>query len=215
MKDKMKKLLLILLFSSGWFFSQNYFDEGNHLLSENKFAEAEEMFQKGIKQEPDNLIFKSQLALSLMNQSKNDQAERIIVEILKTDPSFAAALWYGGINNFSKNKPDFRKAISYFEKSYDLIDKNSAQYFGVNFFIGKSYHNLLYTEGLSYDEVSRMLETYKKYVELQPDAEDAEAIKSFIQKIEKSRPGKNVKKWAITTSAQNADKIIKSQLNEQ
>lgn len=211
----MKKLLLILLFSSGWAFSQNYLEEGNHLLSESKFAEAEEMFQKGIKQEPDNLIFKSQLALSLMNQNKNDQAEQIIVEILKTDPSFAAALWYGGINNFSKNKPDFRKAISYFEKSYDLIDKNSGQYFGLNFFIGKSYHNLLYTEGLSYDEVSRMLETYKKYVQLQPDAEDADAINSFIQKIEKSRPGKNVKKWRIATSAQNADKIIKNELNEQ
>ncbi|SMP35576.1 tetratricopeptide repeat protein [Chryseobacterium profundimaris] len=211
----MNKIFLLLIFSSGCFFSQNYIDEGNRLLSENKFFEAEEVFQKGVKNEPDNLILKSQLALAFINQNKNDQAENIIVEILKVEPSFTAAYWYGGINNFSKNKPDFRKAIFYFEKSYDLIDEKSGQYFGVNFFIGKSYHNILYTEGLSYDEVSRMLETYRKYVELQPDAENADAIKSFILKVEKSRPGKNVKKWVIANSAQNADKIIKNELNEQ
>lgn len=214
MKDNMKKILLLLLFSSGLAFSQNYLDEGNNLLSENRFVEAEQVFKKALNQEPDNLIFKSQLALALIDQNKNDQAEKVIVEILKVDPLFTAALWYGGINNFSRNRPDFRKAISYFEKSYSLIDKSSGQYFAVNFFIGKSYRNLLYQEGLSYDEVSRMLETYKKYVELQPDAEDTDEIKKFIIKIEQSRPGKNVKRWAIATTVQSADKMIKNELNE-
>jgi tetratricopeptide (TPR) repeat protein len=213
MKDSMKKIVLLLLFFSSFAFSQNYLEDGDNLLSENNFFEAENVFRKGINQEPDNLIFKSQLALALMKQNKNNEAEKVIVEILKKDSLFAAALWYGGINNFSKKKPDFRKAISYFEKSYNLIDKNSGQYFGVNFFIGKSYRNLLYTEGLSYDEVSRMLETYKKYIELQPDAEDMNDIKNFIQKVEENRPGKNVGKWMVTTSS-NAEKVIKKELNE-
>ncbi|MCS3531807.1 tetratricopeptide repeat protein [Chryseobacterium sp. JUb7] len=193
----MKKIFLLLLFSSSLVFSQNFLDDGNNLISEKKFSEAESVFRKGLKQEPENLIFKSQLALALINQNKNNQAEKIITEILKKDPSFSAALWYGGINNFSNNKPDFHKAIDYFERFYHLIDKNSDQYFAVNFYIGNSYRNLLGTEGLSYDEVSRMLEAYKIYIEMQPDADDINDARQFIQKAEANRPGKNVKKWKI------------------
>jgi len=213
MKDKMNRIFLLLIFYSGLSFSQNYLDDGNALMSENRFSEAESTFRKGLKQEPENLIFNSQLALTLIKQKKNDEAERVIVDILKKDSIFTAALWYGGINNFSKKKPDFRKAISYFEKSYNLIDKNSKQYFAVNFYIGKSYQNLLYTEGLSYDEVTRMIETYKRYIELQPDAENVINVKGFVKKIEDNRPGKNVGKWVITTN-QNAVEVIKKELNE-
>ncbi|PJJ67766.1 tetratricopeptide repeat protein [Chryseobacterium geocarposphaerae] len=208
----MKKIFLLLVFYSGMSFSQNYLDNGNVLISENKFSEAENVFREGLKHEPDNLIFKSQLALTLIKQNKNDQAEKVIVEVLKKDPSFPAALWYGGINNFSKKKSDFRKAISYFEKSYNLIDKHSKQYFAVNFYLGKSYQNLLYTEGLSYDEVDRMIETYKKYIELQPDAENIINVKSFVEKIENNRPGRNVEKWVITTNP-NVVEVIKKELN--
>lgn len=191
-------------------FSQNssaYLDQGDKLISENKFSEAENVYQKGLKDDPDNLILKSQLALALLSQDKNDDAEIVIGEILSKKPDFTAALWYGGINNFSKKEPDFRKAISYFEKAYDLIDKNSGQYFGVNYYIGRSYRKLLYREGLTYNEVDRMLKTYKKYVELQPNAEDIGNTKNFIKKVEEKRPGKNVGKWIIT-SQQNVEELL-------
>jgi len=211
MRDKMKKIyLLFLLVLSHSVFSQDitvYLDEGNELVSKNKFSDAENTFRKGLKEDPENPILKSQLALSLINQNKNDEAEKVIGEILTVQPEFTAALWYGGINNFSKTKPDYRKAISYFEKAYPLIDANSPQYFAVNYYIGNSYRKLLYREGLTYDEVDKMLETYKKYVELQPGAEDIIDAKSFIKKVEEKRPGKNVAKWIITTQ-QNIEELI-------
>lgn len=213
MKDNMKILLLALIFSSSLMFSQNYLEEGDTFLSEKKFSEAENVFKEGLKKEPENLILKSQLALSLIQQEKYNAAENIIVEVLERDSLFTAALWYGGINNFSKNSPDFRKSIYYFEKAYDLIDKNSMQYFALNYYIGKSYKNLLYTEGLSYVEVDRMLETLNKYIELQPDAEDISYLKNFIDKIQKNRPGKNVKKWMLATK-ENATKVLKKDLDE-
>lgn len=211
MKDKMKKIFLVFILFSNMVFSQNssaYLDQGDELISENKFSEAENVYRKGLKDDPDNLILKSQLALALLSQDKNDDAEIIIGEILSKKSDFTAALWYGGINNFSRKEPDFRKAISYFEKAYDLIDKNSGQYFGVNYYIGRSYRKLLYREGLTYDEVNRMLETYKKYIELQPDAEDIQDAKNFIKKVEEKRPGKNVGKWIIT-SQQNVEDLLK------
>lgn len=212
MKDKMKKIFLLFILYSGMYFSQDYIDNGNVLMSENKFSKAENVFREGLKQEPDNLIFKSQLALTLIEQDKNDQAEKIIVEVLKKDPSFPAALWYGGLNNFSKKKPDFRKALSYFEKLYKLIDKNSKQYSALNFYIGKSYQKLLYKEGLSYDEVDRMIEAYNKYVESEPDAENIINVKSFVERIQNNRPGRNVEKWVITTDP-NVVEEIKKELN--
>lgn len=211
MKDNMKKIFLLffcLIFYS--VFSQDitvYLDEGDELISKNKFSDAENTFRKGLKESPDNPILKSQLALTLINQDKNDEAEKVIGEILALQPEFTAALWYGGINNFNKKVPDFRKAISYFEKAYPLIDVNSPQYFALNYYIGRSYRKLLYREGLTYHEVDRMLETYKKYIELQPNAEDIIDAKSFVKKVEEKRPGKNVGKWIITTE-QNVEELI-------
>lgn len=210
MKDKVKKIFFALILFSNLVFLQNssaYLDQGDEYISENKFSEAENVFRKGLKEDPENLILKSQLALALLSQDKNDDAEIVITEILSQKPDFTAALWYGGLNNFSKKEPDFRKAISYFEKAYNLIDTNSDQYFGVNYYIARSYRKLLYREGLTYNEVDRMLETYKKYVELQPDAEDTNDAKNFIKRVEEKRPGKNVGKWIIT-SQQNVEDLI-------
>lgn len=200
MRDRMRKFFLLLVLSSSLFFAQsssNDFEQANQLLSENKFSDAENLFRKALKEEPNNLDFKSQLVLALINQNKNDEAEKNIIEILKKDSSFPAALWYGGLNNFQKNVPDFRRAISYFERFYQVINENSNQYFAVNFYIGRSYQNLLYTDGLSYDEVSRMLETYKKYIDLETDTDTTNKIADFIKTIEENRPDKNVKKWVI------------------
>ncbi|REC63388.1 hypothetical protein DRF65_04630 [Chryseobacterium pennae] len=203
MKGRMRRFFLLLVLSSNLFLAQNSlndFENGNNLLSENKFSEAENLFRRALKEEPNNLDFKSQLVLTLINQNKNDEAEKNIIEILKENSLFPAALWYGGLNNFQRNKPDFRQAVSYFERFYKLIDESSNQYFAVNFYIGKSYQNLLYTDGLSYDEVSRMLETYKKYVDIETDTEVKNKITGFIKTIEENRPGKNVEKWVIATT---------------
>jgi len=211
MKGNMNKIFLIFFFLISYsVFSQDitvYLDEGDELISKNKFSDAENTFRKGLKENPENPILKSQLALTLINQDKNDEAEKVINEILTLQPEFTAALWYGGINQFNKKEPDFRKAISYFEKAYNLIDVNSGQYSGVNYYIGMSYRKLLYREGVTYSEVDRMLETYKKYIELQPNAEDIIDARSFVKKVEEKRPGKNVGKWIITTE-QNVEGLI-------
>jgi tetratricopeptide (TPR) repeat protein len=212
----MKAILsMIFIVSFQVAFAQtNYFEKGNNLLQEGKNVEAQKMFEIGFKENPDDLMYKNQIALSLINQGKNDDAEKIIEEVLKTDSLNIASLWYGGINNFMAKNGDFRKAIMYFEKSYPLIDQNSGQFFGVNFFIGKSYRNLLYSEGLSYEETDRMLETYKKYIELQPNAEDYQATFNFIMYVEEKRPPQNVKKWLLTDNQEKAEEIIKKQLKE-
>jgi len=211
MKGNMNKIFLIFFFLISYsVFSQDitvYLDEGDELISKNKFSDAENTFRKGLKENPENPILKSQLALTLINQDKNDEAEKVINEILTLQPEFTAALWYGGINQFNKKEPDFRKAISYFEKAYNLIDVNSGQYSGVNYYIGMSYRKLLYREGVTYSEVDRMLETYKKYIELRPNAEDIIDARSFVKKVEEKRPGKSVGKWIITTE-QNVEELI-------
>jgi len=209
-----KIIFIILVFSQMIFAQKNYLNEGNKLLSENKNAEAENIFREGIKSDNNNLIYKCQLALTLMNQKKNDEAETQIMQILSKDSLNVAALWYGGINNFTKQKPNFRKALVYFEKAFPLINKNSGQFFGVNYFIGSIYRNLLYTEGISYEETDRMLETYKEYLKLQPNAENANEINNFIIIIEKQRPPSNVKKWIIAQSEQKAEELIKEELKE-
>jgi tetratricopeptide (TPR) repeat protein len=178
------------------FAQRNYLDEGNTLLSQDKNKEAEELFKEAIKSEKNNVIYQTQLGLSILNQGKYSEAEKQLDKVLAKEPNNTGALWYSGINNF-QNAKNFRKAITYFEKAYPLIAETSPQFFAVNFFIAKSYRNLLYTEGLSYDETSRMLETSKEYVKLQPDATDAAQFTSFIKYVEENRFPPNVKIWRV------------------
>jgi tetratricopeptide (TPR) repeat protein len=193
----MKKLIyLALLIPFLTFAQRNYLDEGNTLLSQDKNKEAEELFKEAIKSEKDNLVYQTQLGLALINQGKHKEAEKQLNKVLFKEPNNTGALWYSGINNF-QNAHNFRKAIMYFEKAYPLISKTSPQFFAVNFFIAKSYRNLLYTEGLTYDETSRMLETSKEYVRLQPDASDAAQFTSFIKYVEENRFPPNVKIWRV------------------
>ncbi|WLD22990.1 tetratricopeptide repeat protein [Flavobacterium dauae] len=211
----MKKviLLLLIIFSQLSFGQENFLEKGNTLMQQGKHEEAQEIFENALKEDPQNLLYKNQIALALINQRKNDEAEIIIQEVLKIDSLNVASLWYGGINNFMAENGSFKKAVNYFEKAYDLIDKNSSQFFAVNYFIGKSYRNLLYSEGINYEETNRMLETYKKYMELQPNADDVQEIINFIKYIEEKRPPKNVQKWILTNSTK-AEQLIKKQLDE-
>ena len=206
-------ILLLIIVSQLSFGQENLLEKGNALLEQGRNREAQEVFEKALKEEPQNLIYKNQIVLLLINQRKNDDAEIIIQEVLKIDSLNVASLWYGGINNFVAENRSFRKAIDYFEKAFPLIDKTSNQFFGVNYFIGKSYRNLLYSEGISYQEIDRMLETYRTYIELQPNADDYQETVNFIKYIEEKRPPKNVQKWILTNN-EKVEQLIKDQLDE-
>ena len=88
-----------------------------------------------------------------------------------------------------------RLAINRFEKAWTLLDKKSERFYSANWFIGKYYANLLKTEGLTYAETDRMFECYEKYLELQPNAVDAQKIKEYVEQKKKRRPSSNVKIW--------------------
>ena len=75
------------------------------------------------------------------------------------------------------------------------MKETQGQYYSANWFIGRSYQVLLQSDGLTYDEVSRMLQCYETYVQLQPNANDAAKISAYVQHIKDIRPSDNVKKW--------------------
>jgi len=186
-------LLFILVQSS--FGQTNYFDKGNQQLSDEDFVAAEQTFREAIKSDSTNVIYQNQLALSLIKQNKHAEAQKILDKVLAADSTNIAALWYAGTNNYLDKSADLRKAIKYFEKVLLLLKETQGQYYSANWFIGRSYQILLQSDGLTYDEVSRMLECYETYVRLQPNANDAAKISAYIQHIKNVRPSDNVKKW--------------------
>jgi len=193
----MKKIIFTtLLFLTAFlttFGQDKYLDEGNKYLNSVEFDKAENIFRNGIKSDSTNLIYQCQLGLTLIQQKKYSEAEIILDKILKTDSNNVAAIWYSGIGNF-KNGQD-KKAILRFEKALTLLDKNSGQYYSAYWFIGKSYSILLKTDGLSYQETDRMFKCYEEYLRLQPNADDAAAIREYVDRKKKRRPTSNVLKW--------------------
>jgi tetratricopeptide (TPR) repeat protein len=175
-------------------FAQDPFlDKGNSYLNNEQFDKAEETFREAIKSDTTNLIYQCQLGLTLIQAKKYADGEQVLNKVLKTDSNNVAATWYSGIGNFY-NAQD-RQAVNRFEKALTLLNIKSGQYYSANWFIGKSYSNLLKTSGLTYAETDRMFECYDEYLRLQPNAEDAPKIKEYVERKKKRRPSSNVKVW--------------------
>ena len=196
-KNPMRQIIFtaIIIFSTytASIGQDKYLDKGNKFLDNNEFEKAEKTFRDAIKSDSTNLIYQCQLGLALIQQEKYSVAEIILDKVLKTDPNNVAAIWYSGIGNF-QNGHD-KLAIARFEKALTLLDKNSGQYYSANWFIGKCYSILLKTDGLSYQETDRMFECYEEYLRLQPNADDAAAIREYVDRKKKRRPTSNVLKW--------------------
>ena len=193
----MKQIILttLLIIASNAYGQTNYLDKGNQQLNDNDFVAAEQTFRDAIKSDSSNLIYQNQLALSLMKQKKHSEAQKILDKVLLLDSTNIGALWYAGTNNYLDKTSDLRVAVNYFEKVLPLLNESQGQYYSANWFIGRSYQVLLQSDGLTYDEVSRMLECYSTYIRLQPNANDAGKISAFVQHIKDIRPPDNVKKW--------------------
>ena len=50
---------------------------------------------------------------------------------------------------------------------------------------------------LSHPEVDEMIEAYKKYLDLQPQAPDRFSIEQFLTRVAKNRPPPNIRQWII------------------
>jgi tetratricopeptide (TPR) repeat protein len=198
MKQFLITSLLLILFHCS-FGQTNYLNKGNHQLNEGEFVAAEQTFRDAIKSDSSNLVYQNQLALALIEQKKHIEAQKILDMVLSKDPKNLGALWYAGTNNFLDNHADLRTAIQYFEKVLPLLKENQPQYYSANWFIGRSYQILLQSDGLTYHEVSRMLDCYSIYLRLQPNAEDAANISFYVRHIKDIRPPDNVGKWMNKT----------------
>ncbi len=188
-------ILLFMLFMQFSFGQINYLYTGNQLLNNEDFVGAEQNFREAIKSDSTNLIYKNQLALSLMKQQRHGDAQEILNRVLLIDSANLGALWYAGTNNFFDKNSDLRIAVKYFENVIVFLNEKQGQYYSANWFIGRSYQILLQSDGLTYNEVSRMLNSYSTYLKLQPKATDAAKISAYVQHIKDIRPVENVEKW--------------------
>jgi len=186
-------LLVLLTVSFESLAQEDYLKKGNAFLNSGKLDKAERAFRDGIKSDSTNLIYKCQLGLTLIQEKNYLAAETVLNDVLKIDPKNIAAYWYSGIGYF-ENAQD-RKSVGAFLKALPLIDKNSEQYYSVNWYIGKCYANLLKTEGLTYAETDQMFSCYNEYMRLQPNAEDSQKIKEYLDRKKARRPPANVKRW--------------------
>jgi tetratricopeptide (TPR) repeat protein len=198
LKKDMKTLFFVILCSSmaKYTIGQDLFiQKGNKAIAEKNYVLAEEIYRDAIQSDTSRLDYQNQLALSLLKQEKHGEAQIILDKILLLDSVNVAASWYSGINYWTNLKGDLRKAVFYFERVLPFFDEKHGQYFSANWFIGKAYRRLWKSEGLYFHEVSRMIECYSKYLELQPNAKDAREISEYIEYIKSVRPSDNVEKW--------------------
>lgn len=176
--------------------ARDYMNEGNMLLGEGRADEAAVVFREAIEADPAQAaVYRSQLALSLMESGALASAEVVLVELLEDVPNFPAGLWYYAL--CSHGRGDYREAVARFERALPHLSASGAlgQVYSAHFYIAHSYHELLRREGLSYEEVDAMLEAYEQYILLAPADGETETYRAVVDRLRSQRPSPNVRRW--------------------
>ena len=185
---------------------------GNDLLARGDFAAAEQLFRDALRGDPGNRVYRAQLGLSLVRQKRHEEAERELQAVLSQYPDDAATLWYLAQNKYFAGA--YREAAERFKAVLPLLDNRSGQYYSAYWFIGTCWKAVLLrtkadvvsaiagrpgseVAGLAHGEVDEMVDAYKKYIALQPQAPDRSAIEQFLAWVSKNRPPPNVRRWII------------------
>ena len=192
-----RNYFIVILLFVGSIFSVKAQDSlltrGNDFLNSGQLDTAAATFRAAIKANPTNLLYRNQLALTLIQQKKYTDAQLVLNKVLLKDSNNVAAIWYSGMINFYTKKD--RLAIAKYEKLIGLIDSNSVQYPAINWYIGKCYSNLLTTDGLNYTETNRLIECLEIYTRKMPDAADAQQITEYLAMTKKNRPTVTTGRW--------------------
>ena len=189
-----------------------HLQRGNDFLARGDFASAERVFREALQKEPGNRVYRAQLGLCLLQQKRHEEAERELQSLLTQYPDDAAASWYLAQNTYRAGS--YREAAGRFRSVLRLLDQRSGQYYSAYWFIGTSWRAVLLRKpadlisaiaggassseaGLAHAEVDEMVDAYRKYLDLQPQAPDRSAIEQFLAWVSQNRPPVNVRRWII------------------
>jgi predicted TPR repeat methyltransferase len=139
--------------------AKEFFLSGIDLFSRGQFPEAEHHFRKSLEIEPGRFSPLLNLAVSLLNQNKLDQAEEICRTCLALEPRSSAVHLNLGLIFRSKGDPN--TAIAYLQKATE---------------IDGLYDDNWYQSGLCLSELRQFenaLNCFEKVLSLNPDHEDA------------------------------------------
>lgn len=189
-----------------------FLQRGNGFLARGDFSSAEQVFREALQNDPRNRVYRAQLGLCLSRQKRHAEAERVLQSLLTEYPDDAAGSWYLAQNTYMAGS--YREAAGRFRSVLRLLDPRSGQYYSAYWFIGTSWRAALSRKeadlasaiigrsssseaGLAQAEVDEMIDAYRKYLDLQPQAPDRSAIEQFLVWVSKNRPPVNVRRWII------------------
>lgn len=171
----------------------DYLAVGNQYLEKQEFKKAEEAFRLGLKKNPEQPGFRSQIALALIEQQRFDEAEKELNWVLERNPNDVGASWYLGLSRYNSGK--YPSALVAFWTTRALISKEHPQYFLSNWYIGACYQKKLYIAGLTQEEIDAMVKAFRIYLEFGQDPEERAKIEKFLAWVKENRPPENISHW--------------------
>lgn len=95
-------VVLAVLAGPGGDGTTEYLDDGNALIAQEDYVGAESLFRTALEADPDNPVYRTQLALCLIYQERHAEADTELSRVLINHPNDVAALWYGAINRYEE-----------------------------------------------------------------------------------------------------------------
>jgi Flp pilus assembly protein TadD len=152
---------------------------GLALLRSKKYDDAAAAFRKSIALNPGDAGVHASLSLALGESGKIEEAQQEVQEVAKLDPSLAGQGYYN-LGAILSERGKSKEGVELFKKAIEIDPKNT-----------KSYYQL----GLAYfgspDTMPAAITALEKYLQLEPNGENAPTAKQLIEAAKASAPRKD------------------------
>jgi tetratricopeptide (TPR) repeat protein len=194
----MKKLKLTLILMTVALMSNaqgyyNHYSEGNKKLNKGQYAEAEEIFKKGIDQDSSQNELYVQLGHALISQKKFTEADSFLDVVLERDSVNAGATWFKGLGHYKARNDSL--SVVWFKNFVPLAKPGDRNNRLVHWYIGFAYFHWLKDEGLTYSQTNDMILEMRKYIRMMPDDQNNYLLENLIEKIRLKRPKGKHGRW--------------------
>src|SRR2546421_1874238 len=122
-----------------------FLQRGNGFLARRDFSSAEQVFREALQNDPRNRVYRAQLGLSLLQQKRHEEAERVLQSLLTEYPDDAAGSWYLAQNTYMAGR--YRGAARRLRSVSRVLGPRSGQYYSADWVLGARWRSVLSRKG--------------------------------------------------------------------
>lgn len=158
----------------------------NQAMKERNFTLAAKLYQEVLKEVPEDVSVKQNLANAWIQDKKFKDADSMLNVMIENDSNEAGNYWYKGLCNERQLK-DSAAAVN-FKQYIQKQSGNATADVKAWLHVGSAYRRMMHEKGLNTAQFDDMVYHYKYYLQVNPYDPFADKLLLFLQQVTPKKP---------------------------